>query len=515
MQKTDPPEQSISTPSLTSLTRWQLIRQFFTWKKIALLLTLLLICGVTGIYVLLNHTAKQIIQTNQPVSLWQQIGQLFGNNNTPLQGEAEDRINVLLLGIAGSGHDGSQLTDTIIVASIKPSTKQIALLSLPRDLQVKYYNDKNPKWYEYHKINSAYAFGGIDLTEEKITDVTGLPIHYYIVLDFSGFKKIIDDIGGLDVTIERTFTGMYGTKDLATPCPTAQLRHLNDGEYCAITFQAGQQHLAGEAALMFARIRKSDPRANNNPLDMDDFGRSQRQQQVLESFRAHVLSANTLLRPDRVAAILNDLGDNLKTNLQIWEMGRLAQWTLSVPKEQITSKVIDDKTTNLVETVNEHSASYVVPRAGNGDFSEIQKLAANIFITPVETTNTNSIAATNTNVITESTEPAKVQILNGTNKTGLAAKTAETLRPLDIVIINVNNAPEPRPVSTTLIYDLTTGQRPAALTALTTATQLTVATTTQLADFKALNDPDQLINNTVDFIIVLGSDVINQPVTIQ
>lgn len=511
----EPTSTNLVPPAPASF--WKKLGQWFTWKKTVLLSVGLVVFGTAGTaYYLLARTTQQVIHTSQPSSLFQQLQGLFGNQG-PLQGETDDRINILLLGIGGEGHDGGQLTDTIMVASVKPSTKQVALLSLPRDLIVKYYSDDNQKLYEYHKINNAYAWGGVDLATEKVTDVTGLTIQYYVVLDFSGFNQLIDDVGGVDVTIDRNFTGVYGTKDLSTPCPKPQLRHLTDGWYCAISFEQGEEHMTGERALMFARIRKPDPKAQNDPLDEEDFGRSQRQQKILESFKAKVLSANTLLRPDRITAMLNDVGTHLQTNLQLWEMARLGQLVLDIPREQIISKVVDDKTSKLVES--KYDTTYrswnVVPRAGTTDYSEIQALAADIFVTPQDPTLVAQTAPTTVDASSEETTPAKVQILNGTTKNGLAAKTAETLLPLDITITGVGNAPGQKNSATTLIYDFTDGKRPTSLAALTKATGLTVASAVQLDALVSTADPNQVLDTSADFIIILGSDAMTEPITLQ
>lgn len=504
---TPPSTTPESTPPVSF---WKKLRHWFTWKKTLLISLGLVVVGAAGIgYYVLARTAQQVIHTTQPSSLFQQLQGLFGDQG-PLQGETADRINILLLGIGGAGHDGGQLTDTIMVASIKPSTKQVALLSLPRDLIVKFYNDNNPNYWEYHKMNNAYAWGGIDLAKEKVTDVTGLTIHYSIVLDFSGFNQLIDDVGGVDVTVDRTFTGVYGTKDLSIPCPKPQLRKLTDGWYCAITFDEGNETMTGERALMFARIRKGDPKAHNDALDEEDFGRSQRQQKILESFKAKVLSANTLLRPDRITAMLNDVGTHLQTDLQLWEMARVGQLVLDLPRDQIISKVVDDKTSKLVESSYDktYRSWNVTPRAGTTDYSEIQALATDIFATPQDTTATTVTAAT------EITEPAKVQILNGTSKNGLAAKTAETLRPLDITITGIGNAPGDKTVTTSFIYDLAEGKRATALDAVTKATGLKVASAVQLDTLLSTADSQQLLDTSVDFIIILGSDVITKPITL-
>ena len=113
------------------------------------------------------------------------------------------------MGIGGPGHEGPNLTDTIMVISIKPQTHEVALLSIPRDLYV------NIPGIGYSKINAAHAYGeeykeslgttGVKLAQEVISNVTSLPIHYYIRMDFKGFEKMIDTLGGVDIDVPCNF----------------------------------------------------------------------------------------------------------------------------------------------------------------------------------------------------------------------------------------------------------------------------------------------------------------------
>src|SRR3989338_5152255 len=133
----------------------------------------------------------------KPKGLFKKITGLVFGEQEPLEGQRSDRINMLLTGMGGPGHDGPFLTDTIMVVSIKPSTKQIAMISIPRDLGV---NIPGHGWY---KINHANAFGeaktqhvGAAFATRVIEDSFGIDIHYYTRVDFAGFEKMIDDIGG-------------------------------------------------------------------------------------------------------------------------------------------------------------------------------------------------------------------------------------------------------------------------------------------------------------------------------
>lgn len=456
-------------------------------------ITLGIVAAALGYAAFIKASTKIVTGEGQP-SIVEQLGMVLAGNNAPLRGEAEDRINVLLLGIGGDGHAGSELTDSIMVASIKPSTQQVALLSLPRDLQVKYFNEGNTGSYPYegHKINNAYAWGGSDLTRKKVQDVTGLTIHYYVVVDFSGFRKIIDDVGGVTVTVEQPFTGLYGANELSIPCPPKQKQTEADGVYCAIPFTAGEQHLDGERALIFARIRKlADSSPSGSGSEGSDFARAKRQQLVLEAFKQQLFSSSTLLQPTRFSDVLDDLGAHIKTNLQLWEIVRLVQMTAGLDRDSIITRVIDNNvTTGLVKSEYVNEASVVVPVAGDYDFSAIHALAKTLFDLAPDTIASDSDAASGSAI-------KSLAVLNGTSVVGLAATIASQLTQADLEVETVGNAVSA--ATSTTIYDLTNGQASQALAELKTSIpSATVITQSAPTDWQT--------DYPVDFIVVLGQD---------
>ena len=144
------------------------------------------------------------------ISLFSTIRHLVSSGDKALDGEEEDRVNFLLLGIGGEGHDGPQLTDTIIFTSFKPSDGSVAMMSLPRDMTVPIPN------YGYRKVNHANAYGEMDnpgsgpeLASQVIGDVLDEDIQYYLRVDFDGFAEFVDAIGGVDIYIENSFTDPY------------------------------------------------------------------------------------------------------------------------------------------------------------------------------------------------------------------------------------------------------------------------------------------------------------------
>ncbi len=164
----------------------------------ALLVILLFVTSCTVLLARSNHNFFVGVKNG---FLLRQLTHLFTGSNYSLKGEDQDRINFLLLGMGGPGHEGPYLSDTIILASFKPSTKEVALLSIPRDLIVTSGNGI------YQKINSVYALNinkgaehAFAETKRVIGETFNTPIDYMGVVDFQGFVELINNIGGVDVT---------------------------------------------------------------------------------------------------------------------------------------------------------------------------------------------------------------------------------------------------------------------------------------------------------------------------
>ena len=191
------------------------------------------------------------------------------------------RINLLLLGTGGPGHEGPYLSDTMIFASIDKKGKDIVLISIPRDLWAPNLSAK---------INSAYAFGiergdGLQLVEETVSLLFGMPVHYAFRLDFNGFVEVVDLVGGLVVNVEKPFVdNRYPIAGLEDDLCTLtiekeqidgqevevvkvsdqekiRISDLNDSNdpftcrYETIEFAKGETLMDGQTALKFVRSR--------------------------------------------------------------------------------------------------------------------------------------------------------------------------------------------------------------------------------------------------------------------
>jgi len=455
----------------------------FVGKFFIYLSVIVILIGLTFSYKVLL-SANSVIASSSIPSLLGQLKYLVVAPDKLIAGETEDRVNILMLGMGGAGHSGGYLADTIMIASYKPSTDQVAFISIPRDLFVPIPD------YGWRKINNAYAFGyneneqdgGEKLMIEVIENITGLKINYYGRVDFEGFRKVIDDVGGIDVYVERSFyDSMYPDYSFG---------------YQPVSFQQGENHFSGEKALQFARSRHG----NNN--EGSDFARSERQQKILFALKEKVLSAYTLLNPNVILTILNDLSDHVRTNMAPWEMIKLYKSVQNLSSDKIINEVIDNSPDGPLHAETTVDGAYILrPNAGPDDFSVIQEIAQNIFRSD-----------------TPKKEEATIEVQNGTNIAGLAAKITESLRLSNFNVIKIGNASEQN-TGNTIIYDLTEGKKPQTLAALKQKLNAEVATTlpaylySQGIDevtYQGLSAPLNTAivpqGKDVDFVILLGVD---------
>lgn len=266
-----------------------------------------------------------------------------------------DRVNILLLGIGGEGHDGPNLSDSMIVASIEETGKDVALINIPRDLWTPDIKAK---------INAVYALGqekegnGLEITKNTISHLFGIPIHYGFRIDFDGFIEAIDLVGGLDLEVENTFTdyrypivgkeketcgitienkdGEVYFKD-ATGSATL-LTEENNPFFCryeVLTFKKGPAHLDGKTALKFVRSRHGTGGENS------DFARSARQQKVIEAFRQKIFSTETLLNPKRLLELATTFGNSIDTDIPTEDIGSFAKLAQKARDGNIRRIVLD------------------------------------------------------------------------------------------------------------------------------------------------------------------------------
>lgn len=354
-----------------------------------------------------------------------QVRALIRSGDRQLIGEKDDRVNILILGIGGAGHDGPELTDTVILASYKPSIGKVALLSIPRDLLIQ------SKDYGAVKLNAINAYAeakqkgsGPAAEADELSIALGQPIQYWAKIDFSGFEKIIDAVGGVDVAVDRSFT------DTAFPVGD------NSIAYRTVAFAAGAQHMNGKTALDFARSR------HGSNGEGSDFARSKRQEKIMLAVREKLLRAGTLLNPFTLSSLLDIVKGSLTTNLQTWETIRLASQASGIKTSDVSLRVMSDANV-LVNGMTDEGAFVLRPK--NGDWGAVTAFAADVFdLTPAASADTDVAKPT----------PLKIEVQNGTTIVGLAQRTANTLLSAGFSVSKVGNAPE-HSYDKSVIYDLT------------------------------------------------------------
>ncbi|MBU2575988.1 LCP family protein [Patescibacteria group bacterium] len=429
------------------------------------------------IFLSLIYTTRAVISSDViaeqfgNTSVINQLKHLVSSENKSIKGEEDGRINILLLGIGGENHDGGNLTDTIMIASIDQVDKKMGLLSIPRDLIVPI---KDVGW---QKINAAHAYGialdaekrpqsGSLLAKHTIERISGLDIHYYVKIDFEGFVKIIDALGGIRVEVPASFTD-YEYPD------------ENFG-YESVHFDEGWQNLSGDEALKYVRSR------HGTAGEGSDFARARRQQQILKALQARVLAMSTLLNPNKILAISEIIGKHIETNMEIWELFRLYDIGGEIDLKNLNQIVLNAEAGGLLMVDQTEEGSYLLrPRMGADDFSEIKLAAQNII-------KQGAISEKNNE---QKDSFLRVIIQNGTNHEGLAARTADKLRKLSFDIANISNAQQ-RGYEKTVIYNLSDQELSNDMLKIKEALNANISS----------NIPEFITPVDADLLIIVGED---------
>lgn len=399
-------------------------------------------------------------------------------NITPasLNGEGDGRVNILMLGKGGPGHEAPDLTDTILLASIDPIQNEAALLSIPRDMYVEDAGGNEMK------INAIYSSAkqkklsqvgdsdadrqsaedvGLKAIKDTVSEIIGVPVHYYVMVDFTAFKDSIDTVGGITI-------------DVKEPLYDASMAWLNGGS--SLLADEGLQTFNGTRALMYARSRYGSSRG--------DFDRTERQREVILALQQKVLSVGTFSNPVKVVELLNTLGNNVRTDLNgREELQRLYEIAQNIPGDKFVSVGLADPPNVLVATDNIGGLSVVVPTEGLFQYDNIQSYVRNTLRDAFL-----------------KKENARVAILNGTSVAGLATGREKELKSYGYNVVLIDNAPTDDYQQTQLI-DLSSGKNPYTSSYL--EKRLGIKMSSQ-------NIPGLPTNETVDFVIILGSNEANQ-----
>lgn len=389
----------------------------------------------------------------------------------------DGHVNLMIFGVGGAGHDGPQLSDTLMYASIDTKTNRVGIVSIPRDMAYPLDNGR------FEKINAVNAYAeqdhpgeGAMIAAKDIGKLLGVRVDHAIKIDFSGFEKFINALGGVDINVDHAFTD--------TQYPTT------DDLWQTVTFAKGPQHMTGERALIFVRSR------HGSNGEGSDFARSARQQLVITAIRERLLSLGVLANPSKIAELWSVVSSHVETDLSVWDLAKLAPLASQITHDNIITTVLAE--TELVPA-NVEGAYMLFPRIP--DWSQIRDIASNPFMTAEERTAKN-----------RPTDEVRLDVRNGTTRTGYAGMVADLLKKQGYLIAGTSNAAR-RGYETSVIFDLTNGKKPTELARLknmlnanvsaTLPSWLTGSTTTRVVYTEGLTS-EPVTSTSTDFLIILG-----------
>lgn len=281
----------------------------------------------------------------------------------------DGRTNILVMGRAGGAHDGPDLTDTIMLVSVSLEEKDIKIISIPRDTWIPDIRAK---------INSAYYWGnqknpggGITFAKAISGLVVGVPIQYGVVVDFSGFKDIINELGGIEVDVENAFTDyLYPIAGRENDICNGDITYAC--RYETLTFNSGKQMMDGETALKFVRSRHAED------IEGTDIAREARQQKVIDALKNKLSNKETYLDLSRDVKILKVVLRSVQMDMDYPTAAIIARLAYDA-RNSINSFLIPQELMfNPPVSSKYDMQSVFIPEAGNGKWEEINSWVSTI-----------------------------------------------------------------------------------------------------------------------------------------
>ena len=257
------------------------------WKKM-----LLVILGI-ALLVAVAVSAYGYTILKDTSSIMESTYDNLGEKDTKDVFASKEPFSILLMGIDTGDSERedpwSGRSDSIMVATVNPDKKTTTLISLERDMLTELINENNKPTHKYTKLNDAYAEGGVKMSKATIEDILDMNIDSYALINMQGLSNLVDKVGGIDVN--NTLGSKISISD-------------TEPEYTAV-INPGQQHINGDQALVYARMRYQDPEG--------DIGRQARQREVISQLLTRLLSLDSM---SRYQDILTTLKGNMKTNIK-------------------------------------------------------------------------------------------------------------------------------------------------------------------------------------------------------
>lgn len=389
-------------------------------RKIIRFIIILIILALLGVG---GFAAYKVIRAGGHV-LQGNILDVF--KNQPLKQDSNGRSNFLILGTSedDQGHDGANLTDSMLVVSLDQNNKNIYMFSVPRDLYVK-YGQACPSGYA-GKINAYFSCSddGTDASAEQnrlartqalVGDIFGIDIQYGVHVNHTVIKQAVDAVGGVDVDIQGS-NGDSGILDRNFDWRCNYKCYL-------VKYENGVHHLDGEHALFLAMARGDI--APTYGLSNSNFDREKNQQKILMALKEKATSTGTLTNLSAITKLIDALGDNLRTNVQTAEIRTITDVVSNVKTVDIHTLSLFGQDDAVVTTGSYGGASVVMPAAGIFDYGEIKSFVAkNLSNDPI------------------AKEAAPIVVLNGTGQSGYGQSKANELIEAGYTVSEVDNAPD-------------------------------------------------------------------------
>jgi LCP family protein required for cell wall assembly len=282
-----------------------------------------------------------------------------------------NRVNILIIGCDEIENQGR--ADTIVFLSISPKTKDVLILSIPRDTRVEIPERG------MDKINHAYAFGGERLISKTVSSFLDVPIHFYAVVDFIGFVYIIDELGGVEIDVEK------------------EMHYVDKAGGVEINLYPGKQILDGGKALQYIRFRYDK---------LGDLGRIKRQQKLALTVIKKMIHFDSITK---IPQISEGMKEYMETNIEAQDAIALANLFRGVNQEKFRVETVQSKPVYI------EGISYLEPNV-----EEVQQRVKSL--------------------IYSKNSGMKVEVLNGNAMAGIAHKIAKDLELQGFEIVNIGNA---------------------------------------------------------------------------
>lgn len=354
---------------------------------------------------------------------------------------AQGKINIMVMGV-DSRQDDVGRSDTLFIATVDTKTKNVSVLSIPRDTRVKIPG------HGYEKINHAYAYGGRKLSQEVVEDLLGVPIDYYVKINTKAFERIIDAIGGIDINVEKR---MYYEDP------------YDDNGGLVIDIRSGEQHMDGAKAIQYVRFRDEE----------GDIGRIGRQQRFLAAVLTKLASPSII---PKIPSIIQEINSAIETNLSMSQMISIAGMVKEANEKGLTADMVPGKPAyiddisywlpdvvalrqhlaqSLGVKINEKAAVIMNEQAREYESSIPKEMK--VIETPKSSTtsktkedieadkkkelekNKKTTASKDTKDAKTKQGPIQVEVINASGSDGVGSEVAATLRGMGFNVTGVSN----------------------------------------------------------------------------